>query len=175
MITTNGTDIFESGCELMDVTSLHRPDPGWLAIDSHSHRHRWHADGAIATSYSPSKKYETPSLIWIQDGVEYFDDGVSLPYGHHDEHRRQGVSCHSVRRMIVNARLIKRTTADGLMEMMDEIPLGKIYRIDVATRRVFPFMFLATGQAHEKEMVQIYPHQPGMWLPVELLEFLGAP
>jgi len=77
--------------------------------------------------------------------------------------------------MIVEARLIKRKTDDGLMELEDHVPLGRIYRVDTHSRRVWNCVHIPSGRVHEKEMIQLYPHQPCGWLPVELLELLGAP
>jgi hypothetical protein len=77
--------------------------------------------------------------------------------------------------MIVLAKLIKHSTADRLMQMQDTIPLGTMYRVDVATRHVMTFRNLPSNIVHEKEIIQEYPHRPDGWLPVELLELLGAP
>ena len=76
--------------------------------------------------------------------------------------------------MIVRARLIKRKTDDGLMEVSDDIPLGQEYYVDYNTIQMVDCVYIATGQKHEKEMVQVYPHGY-KWLPTELLEMLGAP
>jgi hypothetical protein len=78
-----GRDIFETGCDLIDVTSLHRPDPRWRLVDAHGHEHRWYVDGKLAVSYRPEAHYETPTLVWIKDGEEYWeDDDEPHPVGH---------------------------------------------------------------------------------------------
>lgn len=69
-----GPDVFDSSCDLVDVTSLHRPDTSWLFTDAHGHEHRWYVDGTPAVSYSPSARHETPTLIWIKDGEEFWED-----------------------------------------------------------------------------------------------------
>lgn len=75
--------------------------------------------------------------------------------------------------MIVQVRLIKRITDDGLMEIRDEVELGRLYRVDMATRHTMRLLH-DSGAVHEKEMIRCYPPGNG-WLPVALLEFLGAP
>lgn len=89
-----GDDVFESGCELMDVTSLSRPDPRWVHVDTHGHEHRWvNRAGVPATSYSPSESYDVPTLVRISDGVESFDDGdgyIDEIHVWHDECRLCG-------------------------------------------------------------------------------------
>lgn len=77
-------DVFESGCEPIDVTSLRRPDTGWRHIDAHGHEHRWYTDGVPADTYSPTKSYDVPTLTWVVDGTEYYEDGEPYEYGHHE-------------------------------------------------------------------------------------------
>jgi hypothetical protein len=67
-------DVFDGHCDLLDVTSLHRPDTAWVFVDAHGHEHRWHVDGKPAASYRPDAKHETPTLLWIKDGEEYWED-----------------------------------------------------------------------------------------------------
>jgi hypothetical protein len=69
---------------MMDVTSIHRPDTDWSLVDSHGHGHRWHADGVAVTSYDPRKHYDVPSLLWVKDGVAYYEDGEPYDVGHHE-------------------------------------------------------------------------------------------
>src|SRR6185436_19512973 len=68
-----GADVFEFGQELMDVTSNHRPDTLWRFIDAHGHEHRWYVGDMPAASYNPSATYETPTLLWVKDGEEFWD------------------------------------------------------------------------------------------------------
>lgn len=72
---------FESGCDLVEVTSLHRPDTGWRVTDTQGHEHQWYVEGGgpdgshiAASRYSPSLPYITPTLIWVKDGEEYWED-----------------------------------------------------------------------------------------------------
>lgn len=65
---------FECGQNPIDVTSAHRPDTAWRVTDAHGHEHRWHVDGKPAVSYAPSARYETPTLVWVKDGEEYWED-----------------------------------------------------------------------------------------------------
>lgn len=74
-------DTLETGCDLLDVTSLHRPDTAWRFVDAHGHDHRWYVDGGgpggehiSASGYSPQLRYITPTLIWVKDGEEYWED-----------------------------------------------------------------------------------------------------
>ena len=72
---------------------------------------------------------------------------------------------------IVLARLIKKEPADGLMTFRDEVPLGKIYWIDLDTRGVFKLLNVETGQIHIKELVvDIRDTNPISALPMECLE-----
>ena len=68
--------------------------------------------------------------------------------------------------MIVKAKLIKRKTDDGLVEVHDHVPLGRIYQVDLSTRKMSRGMNLNTGQIWERETVLI----EGLWFPTELLE-----
>lgn len=81
---SRGGDVFEMHCDLIDVTSLHRPDTGWRLIDAQGHEHRWYVDGKPATSYSPSEKHEAPTLSWIFEGWGYWEDGERYAIGHHE-------------------------------------------------------------------------------------------
>lgn len=107
--TVNGHR-FEYKCDLIEVTSISRPDTGWIFVDYHGHIHTWYQewdkceaceagfrlvpdgihyddvhDGLTwgvcrkltpfrAQSYNPSAKYITPTLIWVKDGEEYWED-----------------------------------------------------------------------------------------------------
>lgn len=74
---------FEMQCDPIEVTSLHRPDTAWVFTDAHGHEHRWFVGDKPATSYRPSERYETPSLVWVKDGEEYWeDDDEPHPVGH---------------------------------------------------------------------------------------------
>jgi len=77
-------DVFESGCDQFDVTSLHRPDTRWRFVDAAGHTHRWYMQGQPAESYRPDAKYETPTLTWVHDGWGYYEDGERYAIGHHE-------------------------------------------------------------------------------------------
>lgn len=70
---TIGSDVFEMHCDMVDVTSLHRPETTWRFTDAHGHEHRWYVGDKPATSYSPSERYETPTLVWVKDGEDYWE------------------------------------------------------------------------------------------------------
>jgi hypothetical protein len=72
----SGRDTMENN-EMIEVTSMSRPDPSWRVRDITGHEHRWYADGQPAGDYSPMKRYTTPTLRAITekaswpDGEEY--------------------------------------------------------------------------------------------------------
>lgn len=55
---------------MIEATSISRPDTDWKFKDKKGHVHRWSPEGP----YNPSKTYTTPTLLWVKDGVEYWDD-----------------------------------------------------------------------------------------------------
>jgi len=65
---------FATGCDLIEVTSLHRPDTAWRFVDAKGHEHRWYVNGQPAATYRPEARFETPTLIWVKDGEEYWED-----------------------------------------------------------------------------------------------------
>lgn len=74
-------DVFEVQCEPVEVTSLHRPDTSWVHADKAGHEHRWYVENdgpdgrhISASLYSPQHRYITPTLIWVKDGEEYWED-----------------------------------------------------------------------------------------------------
>ena len=79
-----GSVVFESGSDLIDVTSLHRPDVEWSYIDRQQHRHVWYVLGQPALAYKPDETYSVPSLAWIDDGVRYDEDGKPYYVGHNE-------------------------------------------------------------------------------------------
>jgi hypothetical protein len=93
-------DVFESTCDMMDVTSNNRPDTSWRDTDANGHAHQWYVDGRPATNYRPEFKYETPTLVWVRDGVYYDDEGEPHDFGH-----TECAICHE--------RVTARFTADA--------------------------------------------------------------
>lgn len=71
---------------------------------------------------------------------------------------------------IVKARLVKRATADGLLEFMPQVPIGKIYEIDIKSRRLTDMFNIEQGLRHSKEVVN--EAHGGGWLCMELLEVI---
>jgi len=77
--------------------------------------------------------------------------------------------------MIIRARLIKHATEDGLMEVWEKVPLGRIYYIDLSTKRKVKYLHKATGKLHEKVVVKASDplDSPDMLdFPYECLELL---
>ena len=66
------------------------------------------------------------------------------------------------------ARLIKRATDDGLYEFHDDVPLGRVYDVDLVHARIVPLFNVAKQVAHEKVLVVDLVR--GGWLPLECLE-----
>ncbi len=56
------------------------------------------------------------------------------------------------------------------MEFRDDIPLGKVYLVNLATRRIWGGFNIDKGLSWEREMVQAVE---GGWLPTELLTWQG--
>jgi hypothetical protein len=102
-------DRFEAGQDPIDVTSMHRPDTGWVMVDAHGHEHRWHVDGRPAVSYSPSATYDVPTLVYVKDGEETDEDGETYEVGHLEcracgEHVRPGYTADTIRQYIPGLR-----------------------------------------------------------------------
>lgn len=76
--------VFEAYRDLLEVTSLHRPDTSWAFNDAAGHLHRWCVNGVPADSYDPSAHYGVPSIVWILDGVDYDEDGEPHEIGHEE-------------------------------------------------------------------------------------------
>jgi hypothetical protein len=62
-----GGERFESYTDRMEVTSLSRPDPSWRYTDHAGHVHQWHHNGEPAKGYSPTHKYELPTVELVLD------------------------------------------------------------------------------------------------------------
>jgi hypothetical protein len=74
---------FRVESDLVDVTSMHRPDPSWLFTDANGHTHRWFLGDKPAVNYSPSDRYTLPSLSWVEDPPTFTEDGDEIPQGHY--------------------------------------------------------------------------------------------
>lgn len=71
---------------------------------------------------------------------------------------------------LVKAKLIKHVTNDGLMEMKNDIPLGKIYNVDSDTLRNVRAYNVEKRKHHIKMMVMDVNNNA--FLPMELLEII---
>ncbi len=71
--------------------------------------------------------------------------------------------------MIAQARLIKRISANGLMEVNETVPLGKLYNVIAESRRTIQCYHQLKRKHWEGEFVQ--DADTGEWLLVELLSF----
>lgn len=81
-----GERVFESYCDMVDATSMNRPDTAWRVRDPAGHEHAWYVKGATtpADAYSPRASYELPTLRWVVDRTAYFEDGEAYEFGHHE-------------------------------------------------------------------------------------------
>lgn len=69
---------------------------------------------------------------------------------------------------IVSATLRARATADGLVEFHDDVPLGKVYQVDIDTIEETRMFNVVKGIEHTKVIVREHPS--GRWLPLELMD-----
>lgn len=53
--------------ELVDVTSLNRPDLAWRYVDAQFHEHCWYESTQPALVYSVNRTYTLPTLVQIID------------------------------------------------------------------------------------------------------------
>lgn len=76
-------DVFEITRDMIDATSMRRPDVGAVSVDAAGHRHPWcMSDGTPATTYQPEERYSVPSLRWIRTGMGCDQDGEEYEVGH---------------------------------------------------------------------------------------------
>ena len=73
--------------------------------------------------------------------------------------------------MFIKAKLIKRVTDDGLMEMKDDIELGKVYNVDLSCVHRTAGYNIDHKRFWEREMVMV---DSGEWFPLELLDIAGG-
>ena len=72
---------FEICRDLLDVTRISRPDTSWQYTDPYGHVHQWWCEGKPSDRYSPSERYELPTLVWVRTGTGYFPDGEPYAIG----------------------------------------------------------------------------------------------
>ena len=75
--------------------------------------------------------------------------------------------------MIVTARLIRRGCADGLVEIRDDVPLGKEYRID--TESIRELRCYNTVQHVYFRAMAVRTEGPAKWMFTDLLAWDGKP
>lgn len=68
-------DEFTIERDMLEVTSLSRPDLGWRHTDRAGHEHRWlKENGEEPGAYDPAETYEVPSLVTVvaptEDGFD---------------------------------------------------------------------------------------------------------
>jgi hypothetical protein len=68
---------------------------------------------------------------------------------------------------IVEMKLVKRKTDDGMIEVHDNIQLGKIYKVDLDTLQKQKMYNTILRKVHEKEM--IFDVEANGWFPYEIL------
>lgn len=71
--------------------------------------------------------------------------------------------------MLIQVQLVKKATDDGLVEFEDDIPLGRVYLVELDSRRTVMLLNDDTGGAHLKDIIYTVD---GAWLPVECLKFV---
>lgn len=76
--------------------------------------------------------------------------------------------------MPATAKLIKHATHDGLMEINDDVPLGKIYRVDLDSRRIAGFKNTKVNKLHSKTIISTIDGAGKVtgYLPLEILQIL---
>lgn len=84
-------DIFETEVsrQMIDVTSMSRPDPNWRFTDRNGHLHQWYSEGKPATDYDPLKSYDIPSVTVRETEPYWCVDCL-------DEHTRRYYVCSVV-------------------------------------------------------------------------------
>ncbi len=70
--------------DMIDVTSMNRPDTTWKVVDAAGHEHRWYVDGKSAGHYDPSAHHELPTLVWVTTGAGHYPDGSEYDVGHYE-------------------------------------------------------------------------------------------
>jgi hypothetical protein len=90
----------------IEVTALHRPDETWRHVDAQGHEHRWYTNGQPVTRYDPNAEHTTPTLVWVKDGEEWYeDDDEPHDVGHTEcricgEHIQPGYTSDKARQFI---------------------------------------------------------------------------
>jgi hypothetical protein len=77
-------DVIETTRPYVEVTRRSRPDTNWHVVDALGHAHAWYVDGQPARTYDPTWSYELPTLTFVVDYVEYYEEDVPISHGHHE-------------------------------------------------------------------------------------------
>lgn len=73
---------------------------------------------------------------------------------------------------IVKATLIRHSTLDGMVEIWEDVPLGKTYGVFLESRRT---VILHNTKRHVNHQKEIIDDISGRWLPVECLKLEETP
>ena len=71
---------------------------------------------------------------------------------------------------MIKAKLVKRATADGMIVIKEEIPLGKEYLVEEPEYDTLTLWNIHYKQKHTKRVIMI----ENQWFPTELLEIEEA-
>lgn len=65
---------------IIEVTSINRPDPAWVFTDAAGHEHRWHTGRKTLPA---GHNYELPTLVVVDDPPVYDEDGEEITQHHY--------------------------------------------------------------------------------------------
>jgi hypothetical protein len=104
-ICKNG-DVLRSTVDMIEVTSLSRPDEHWRFKDAAGHEHSWFAGGKPATFYQAIMAYDLPTLLRVEDTP---GDDEYPATGHYEcrechEHVQPGTAADSFQQFIPGLR-----------------------------------------------------------------------
>lgn len=76
---------------------------------------------------------------------------------------------------IANAKLVRKKTPDGLVELWEDVPIGKIYKIDLDSLRFAKFYNIPFGKEHTKQIVTCVDDGPnfGTYLFMDCLQIIS--
>jgi hypothetical protein len=136
-----GSDVFESGCELIDVSMMSRPDTNWLFTDAAGHVHRWHEVGSSepAQSYQPEWAYEVPTLRWVVDDRWIDEDGEERETGH-----SECVQCGGI--ALMGSRSAKTSSSDWQRGGQIAHDAAASESVAVESRVVVKFQMIVNGE-----------------------------
>ncbi len=74
---------------------------------------------------------------------------------------------------LTEAILVKRMTTDGLVEVLEDVSIGKAYVVDLATRHLSAGINVVKGKRWVREIIHTVGDDEG-WLPTELLDIYNG-